>query len=143
MTDPNSMIPPQVAAVVAQDQRILDVFGMEITAAADGECTMRCVVPENLINAAGFAHGSIAFSLMDTACAYALGSLAIRGVTINGSTTYVSGAEAGSVLNTKVWVVSRTRRIVSLQGEVFIDTDEGEKLAAHGSFVFQLIEVRT
>ncbi|MGI9324447.1 MAG: PaaI family thioesterase [Pseudomonadales bacterium] len=143
MTDLISDIPPRVAAVVAQDQSILDVFGMRVMSAQDGACEINCVVPETLINAAGFAHGSIAFSLMDTACAYALGSLDIRGVTLNGNTTYVRGAQAGSTLRARVSVVSRTRRIVSLRGEVFVESDAGSELAAHGTFVFQLIEVKT
>ena len=135
--------PSHVAEVIARDQSILDSFGMTVSGAKDGVCEIKCIVPETLVNAAGFAHGSIAYSLMDTACAYALGSLGVRGVTLNGNTTYVKGAQANSTLHGKVSVVSRTSRIVSLKGEVFLQTDTGVELAAHGNFIFQLIVVRT
>ena len=135
-------MPARVAELVAKDQSILDLFGMRVDSACDGVCEVSCVVPASLVNAAGFAHGSIAFSLMDTACAYALASVGVRGVTISGNTTYVKGAQADSVLLARATVVSRTRRVASLQGETFVETAEGRELAAHGSFVFQLIEVR-
>ena len=115
---------------------------MTVEAAHEGVCRLRATVPASLVNAAGFAHGGVAFALLDTACAYALGSLETRGVTINANTTFVKGAAAGSELEAVVNVVSRSRRVATLRGEVFL-LDDGERvLAAHGSFVFQLIEVR-
>mgnify|MGYP001297951105 CR=1 FL=1 len=116
---------------------------MQVKRAEDGVCEVTADVPVHLVNAAGFGHGSIAYSLMDTACAYAIGSLEVRGVTVNGSVTYVRGARGGDKLRGQVQVMSRTRRTATLRGEVFIEGEEGPQLAAHGSFVFQLIEVRT
>ncbi|MGI9555473.1 MAG: PaaI family thioesterase [Cyanophyceae cyanobacterium] len=143
MADLMSDISPRVAEAMTQDASILDNFGMRVVSAQDGACEISCVVSERLVNAAGFAHGSIAFALMDTACAYALGSLEIQAVTLNGNTTYVRGAQANSILRARVSVVSRTRRIASLRAEVSVETDHGPEVAAHGSFVFQLIEVRS
>ncbi len=134
-------IHPRVAQALEADQGILQVFGMSVETAHAGVCRLRATVPGALVNAAGFAHGSIAFALLDTACAYALGSLETRGVTVNANTTYVKGAAAGSELEAVVSVASRSRRVATLRGEVFL-LDDGERvLAAHGSFVFQLIEV--
>ena len=136
-------IHPRVEPVIAQDRGILESFGMQVKRAEDGVCEVTADVPVHLVNAAGFGHGSIAYSLMDTACAYAIGSLEVRGVTVNGSVTYVRGARGGDKLRGQVQVMSRTRRTATLRGEVFIEGEEGPQLAAHGSFVFQLIEVRT
>ena len=116
---------------------------MSVETAHAGVCRLRANVPASLVNAAGFAHGGVAFALLDTACAYALGSLEARGVTINANTTFVKGAAAGSELEAVVSVVSRSRRVATLRGEVFLLEDGESVLAAHGSFVFQLIEVRT
>ena len=121
---------------------------MQVIRASDGECEIGCIVPETLVNAAGFAHGAIAFALMDTACAYSLGTMELRGVTLNGNTTYVKGAEAGSKLLAMATIVSRTRRVVTLRAEVLL-ADAGAdsrteraagELAAHGTFVFQILQ---
>jgi len=138
MAEPD--IHPRVQAALAQDQGILDGFGMTLARARDGVCEFDCVVPEQMVNAAGFAHGAVAFALLDTACAYALSSTEARGVTLNANTTYIKGAQAGSVLRGSASVLSRTRRIATLRGEVHV-LDKGETvLAAHGTFVFQLID---
>ena len=139
MADSKGFIHPRVQLALAADQGILECFGMSVLRAEDGVCEIEAVVPQELVNAAGFAHGSLAFALLDTGCAYALGSLEVRGVTVNANTTYVKGATAGANMYAKVEVVSRSRRVASLRGEAFID----KELAAHGTFVFQLIEVKT
>ena len=94
--------------------------------------------PAEFVNASGFAHGSIAYSLLDTACAYALGSQECRGVTVHGDVNYVLGAKQGSQLLSRVVIASRSRRVASLTGEVFLLDGQEQKLAAHGSFIFQL-----
>ena len=112
---------------------------MQIVAADNGRCEMTSTVPAALINAAGFAHGSIAFSLLDTACAYAIGSRGVRGVTSNANLTYVRAATPGATLTGTVEIASQSQRVASLRGEV-VNSDGA--LIAHGTFVFQLIQVR-
>ena len=130
----------ELAEVLQADQGILDAFGMSVVSAEDGVCVIDCTVPSALVNAGGFAHGSIAFSIMDTACAYAIRSKGRRGVTSNANVTYVKGGEANSKLSGEVRVVSLTRRVASLRGEVHLhESGQSEPtLAAHGTFVFQL-----
>ena len=137
----DGQIHPRVRQALRLDQGILDAFGMTLVKALDGECEISCTVPPGLVNAAGFAHGSIAFALLDTGCAYALSSTGARGVTLNANTSYIKGAAAGSRLRAAVKLVSRTKRIATLRGEVFLEDAVEPLLAAHGSFVFQLIPV--
>jgi uncharacterized protein (TIGR00369 family) len=121
------------------DQGIMDTFGLEMLTIDQGVCEINCDVPGALINAKGFAHGSIAFAVMDTACAYALRSVGVSGVTIHGDTHFVRGAGAGDRLFARVEIVSRSRRVATLRGETFLVGTDGERqLSAHGSFVFQL-----
>ncbi len=137
------LIHPRVQKVLETDQGILDAFGMEVLEAREGLCRMRLEVPAHLVNASGFAHGSIAFSILDTGCAYALGSLEVRGVTINANTTFVRGAQAGSEIEAEITVVSQSTRLATLRGEMYLVEDGARTLAAHGTFVFQLIVPRT
>lgn len=131
-------IPADVQAVLADDDEIFRAFGMQLEKASAGVSVISCTVPGSLVNAGGFAHGSIAFALMDTAAAYAVHSTGARGVTSNANITYVKGAQGGSKLTAEVSIISRTRRVASLRGEVYLDTDGERVLAAHGTFLFQL-----
>ena len=134
-------IDPRVLQALEQDRGIVETFGLTLEKALDGRCEFSCVVPQSLVNAAGFAHGSVVFTLLDTGCAYALSSLGVRGVTLNANTTYIKAAQGGSRLTATASVVSRTRRTATLRGEVYL-ADGGEQLlAAHGSFVFQLLAI--
>lgn len=132
-------LPEELQAALKADQGILNTFGLSVVSVADGVCELECVVPDNLINAGGFAHGSIAFATMDTACAYALRSLGVSGVTTHGDTHFVRGAAAGDRLHVRVEVISRSRRTATLRGETYLCPAEGDRqLSAHGSFAFQL-----
>ncbi len=128
----------RVQRAMAGDQQILATFGIEVVQASDGLCEMSAIVPGSLINAAGFAHGSVAFSLLDTACAYALSSQGARGVTLNANVSYIRGCHAADQLRARTQVVSQTSRVATLRGELFVQ-GQTSVLAAHGSFVFQLI----
>ena len=136
----SSLIVERVQRVIEEDRGILDTFGMTVVKALDGECVITCKVPPHLVNASGFAHGSIAHAMMDTGCAYALGSTETRGVTIQGDVKYVRGGQADSRLQATVNLVSRTRRVATLRGEVVLLDSGSPELAAHGSFVFALRE---
>lgn len=138
MSQPTSQLSEHVVDAIADDQGILDAFGMKVVSAAEGQCEIHCLVPQSLVNAGGFAHGSIAFSLIDTAAAYAIRSTGSRGVTSTANITYVKGAVGGDCLEAQVIVLSQTRRVASLRGEVYLLKNGERMLAAHGSLVFQL-----
>lgn len=138
-----SHLPEDAQEALLADQGIMDTFGLSVLSIADGVCELACTVPDVLINAKGYAHGSIAFAAMDTACAYALRSLSVSGVTTHGDTHFVRGAASGDRLYVRVEVISRSRRTATLRGETFLEPDpslaDGERtLIAHGSFAFQL-----
>jgi uncharacterized protein (TIGR00369 family) len=141
--DTSSVIHPRVRTVLESDRGILETFGIVVHKAQHGVCELSGTVADNMVNASGFAHGSIAYALMDTACAYALGSIERRGVTVHGNVSYIKGAVAGSTFDTRVEVVSHGRRVATLRGEVYLLDSGQPELAAHGSFVFQLREETT
>ena len=137
MVDLDALSQETKDALVA-DQGILDTFGCTVVTIANGVCELACQVPDTLINARGYAHGSIAFAIMDTACAYALRSSGGGGVTVHGDTHFVKAAGQGDELFARVEVVTRTRSIATLRGETYLINDGRRELAAHGSFVFKL-----
>ena len=81
-------------------------------------------------------HGSVAYAVMDSACAYASASLKKLAVTVNGNVTYTRGTQAGAVLSVRAKLLSQGKRVMTFHTD---RTDERQRLIAHGSFVFQII----
>ena len=130
---------PNTTSLMQRDQSVLELFGISVQQAHDGHCRLHAQVTEQLVNGAGFAHGALAFALLDTACAYAVASLETLGVTVNANVSYVKGSQQGDQLDAQVSVVSRSKRLLTLTGEVH---NQDAQLVAHGSFMFQLLEPR-
>ena len=131
-----NQVHPNVLRVFGLDQGVADLFGYEVMQASDGQCVIRAVVSQQFVNAAGFGHGSLAFTLMDTASAYAVASTESMGVTVNANVTYVKSLSAGDEMMASSSILTRSKRMVSLRSEVLV----GESLVAHGTFMFQLLE---
>ena len=131
-----SKIHPNVERVFGLDRGIANLFGHEVVNASDGQCQIRTTVTEQFVNAAGFGHGSLAFTLMDTASAYAVASIESKGVTVNANVTYVKSVAAGDEMIAQSSILTRSKRMVSLRSEVMV----AEDLVAHGTFIFQLLE---
>jgi uncharacterized protein (TIGR00369 family) len=125
--------------LIQGDTAIRENFGIEVLSADAGHSELALVVTDAWVNAAGFTHGSVAYAMMDSACAYACGSLDVLGLTTSGNVTYVRGSQAGARLRATAKVVSQSRRVMTFTTEV---VDDQERLLAHGSFVFQLVEMR-
>ena len=132
-----SEIVPDAQELIGLDRSVRERFALKVHHAAQGECRLSATIDEGWLNGAGFLHGSVAYALMDSASAYACASQGVRGVTTNGNITYVKGGNAGAKLFASAEVVSQSRRVMSLKGEVM---DHQGQLLAHGTFLFQLQE---
>ena len=128
-------IHPNVNRVFELDQGVAKLFGYEVIEASDGSCCIAARVSNEFVNAAGFGHGSLAFTLMDTASAYALASTESMGVTVNANVTYVKAVSAGDVIKACASIFEGSNRMVSLRSEARVD----EVVVAHGVFLFQLL----
>ena len=125
--------------LIQGDTTIRENFGIEVLSADAGNAELALAVTDAWVNAAGFTHGSVAYAMMDSACAYACASLDVLGLTTSGNVTYVRGSQAGIRLRATAKVVSQSRRVMTFTTEV---VDDQQRLLAHGSFVFQLVENR-
>lgn len=130
-----SAIVPSAQELIDSDKSIQEHFSIQVHHAANGECRLSAKVDRVWLNGAGFVHGSVAYALMDSASAYACASKGVRGLTINGTVTYVRGSQAEAELVATAKVLNQSRRVMSLGAEV---TNAQGELLAHGSFLFQL-----
>ena len=132
----SDQVHPNVERVFGLDEGVANLFGYEVEQASEGQCVIRAIVSKQFVNAAGFGHGSLAFTLMDTASAYAVASTESMGVTVNANVTYIRPVSAGDEMLASSSILTRSKRMVSLRSEVLVD----ESLIAHGTFMFQLLE---
>ncbi len=132
----SDQVHPNVERVFSLDEGVANLFGYEVEQASEGQCVIRAIVSKQFVNAAGFGHGSLAFTLMDTASAYAVASTESMGVTVNANVTYVKPVSAGDEMLASSSILTRSKRMVSLRSEVLVDGS----LIAHGTFMFQILE---
>lgn len=126
-----------IEEVLERDRGILEHFGMHFVSLEEGRCELAATVRPELINAAGLAHGGLLFAIADSASAYATGSLGTRGATIASSFNFSRAAKAGMALRCVATVLTRSRRLVTLESRV---SDAGTgALLAHGTFTFMLL----
>ena len=76
-----------VAAMLARDA-FTRWMGAELVAVRAGHCTLRMRVREDMLNGFGVAHGGIAFSLADSAMAFACNSTGQVTVAIDNAISY-------------------------------------------------------
>lgn len=126
-------------AVLEADADILRHFGMTFVSAAEGRAEMRLSVRPELVNAAGFAHGGLLFTLADTCAAYAVGSGGQRGATVASSFSFLRAARGGMEVRGTAWTVHRGRRLATVQTEVR-DGSADDMLLATGTLTFALLE---
>ena len=129
-------IHPSAQEVLDGDAQIRERYGVVVTRALEGACELNLVVDQGWINAAGYTHGSVAYAVMDSACAYASASLKKLAVTVNGNVTYTRGTQEGARLSVSAQLLSQSKRVMTFNARI---VDERERLIAHGSFVFQII----
>jgi|TARA_B110000971_G_scaffold188223_1_gene197855 acyl-CoA thioesterase len=130
---------PLLDELIQGDKEIHANFGIEVLGVHEGACELAMVVSSAWVNAAGFTHGSVAYALMDSACAYACASLDVLGLTTSGNVTYVRGSAEGARIRATAQVASQSRRVMTFTTQVI---DQEDQLLAHGSFVFKLVEKR-
>lgn len=86
-------------------------LGIEVTALTPGHCTCRLTVRAEMVNGFGFAHGGIAFSLADSALAFASNSYGQVNVSIDNAISYPAPVHAGDVLTASAVEETRSNRL--------------------------------
>ena len=122
--------------VIAHDAALLDLYRMAVVETGDGYCALSATPREELVNSAGVTHGSLAFTLADTAAAYAMASRGLHAVTINAAMSYTAPARSDEILSVRAEIRTSGRRLAAVQAEVH----SGERMVAHGTFQFSILQ---
>jgi len=73
-------------------------LGIERLVVENGRCTLRMKVRKEMLNGFGILHGGIAFSLADSALAFASNSHGRKSVSIEASMSYISQVKEGEII---------------------------------------------
>ena len=104
--------------------------GIKLTELADNYASCRVELTPEAMNAQGFAHGGIVFSICDVAAGYAAASIDRRLVTQAANISFLRPA-VGSYLIAKAEPIKVGKSISVVEAKVF---DDQERLVAHSTF---------
>ncbi len=121
--------------VIAADEALLATFGMALDDVGENSIAVTAVPPDSLVNSLGVAHGSLLFTVADTAAAYALANRGLRGATIGSSMSFSRPARAGIPVRAEAIISTQGRTLATVQSTV---TSAGRTVAL-GTFQFYLI----
>ncbi len=128
MTDENNL-PKKVAQQLSeQDQKLLDLLGIELVEIEENRCVTRLIVRDDLANSGGVVQGGIVFALADQALAYACMSCNTAGLTLSANITFTRGAAVGDTI-TATAEVSFDGGGRTLTGRVDIINQDGTTIA--------------
>lgn len=103
-----------IANKVVEQMLLTDHFtkhmGMELLEVKDGYSRIKMVVTKNMLNAFGIAHGGAAFSLADSAFAYACNYDGKVTVALDISVSYPKAAKENDILIAEAKQMNKTNR---------------------------------
>ena len=114
MSDAQKLAERVVGGMMAKDA-FRQWLGIEIVAIAPDASTVRMTVRPEMVNGFGVAHGGIAYSLADSALAFASNAHGHITVAIDNSISYPAPVNVGDVLTATAVMESTSRRLSFLK----------------------------
>jgi len=119
-----------VKAMLAKDE-FSQWLGIEALEIAPRRSTLRMTVRQEMVNGFGVGHGGIAYSLADSALAFACNTRGTVNVAIDNSMSYPAPVRVGDVLTAKATLESESNKlgfyriIVTNQSDVVVAVFRG------------------
>lgn len=108
----------RVVAAMMRSDAMSRWLGIEILEVAPLRCTCRLTVREEMVNGFGVAHGGIAFSLADSAFAFACNTQGHVTVSIENSVTYPAAVYPDDILTATAAEEAASNRLSYYRVEV-------------------------
>ncbi|HEY6220330.1 MAG TPA: hotdog fold thioesterase [Gemmatimonadaceae bacterium] len=123
-----------VAGMMARDE-FSRWLGIEVVRVAPNASTTRMTVRKEMVNGFGVAHGGIAYSLADSALAFAANTHGNVTVAIDNGITYPAPINTGDVITAVAELVSTTKRLSFFR--VTVTNQKSETVAAFKGTVYK------
>ena len=127
------------AQKVLAENPFLNLLGIEVEQIGEGEAICRLRAQEKHMRAGAFLHGGATATLIDTAMAFAVGSIlgnVMNAVTADLTIHYLRPVQAGEII-AKARVVRVGKRLLTVSADVF---DADERLAATAISIYSRTE---
>ncbi len=110
-------------------------LGIRVESVSQGFCRISLTLRQEMLNGFGIAHGGIAFSLADSALAFASNSHNIKSLVLNTSMSFTTPAREGDVLTAVAEEVNLTKSTGIY--DVSVTNQDGKKVAVFRGTVFR------
>lgn len=114
-------------------------LGIELVVVEEGYAKIKMTVREEMLNGFGIAHGGIAFSLADSALAFASNGHGQKAVSTNTSITHFKGTKAEDVLTAETHQHNIGEKIAHYQ--VIITNQNEEQVAVFNGSVYRTSKI--
>ena len=135
----NNSIPEQVVAKMMDQDYFSQWLGISVKSISPGACSMEMRVRKEMLNGFGIAHGGIAFSLADSALAFASNSRNKKSLVINTSVSFTSAVKEDDILIATASETSVTNRLGIYQ--VVVTRQDESKVLIFTGTVFRKDEL--
>lgn len=128
-------IPVKVVDTMMAHDYFSQWLGIRVESVSQGFCRISLTLRKEMLNGFGIAHGGIAFSLADSALAFASNSHNKKSLVLDTSMSFTSPAREGDVLTAVAEELNSTRSTGIY--DVWVTNQEGKKIAVFRGTVFR------
>lgn len=114
-------------------------LGITVNTIGEGVCTLSMTVRKEMLNGFGISHGGVAFSVADSALAFASNSRNRKSVVINTSVSFTSAVQEGDELVASAEEMNVTNRLGIYQ--VTVTRKDGKNVLIFTGTVFRKDEL--
>ena len=104
-------IPWKIVNKMFQKDTFSQWLGIEIVDVSEGYCQIKMIVRKEMLNGFHIAHGGIAYSLADSALAFASNSHGRKSLSVETSISHMVSIKAGDILTAMTKELSRSDKI--------------------------------
>ena len=103
-------LPEKVVNKMINGDAFSQWLGINILEINEGNCTLEMTVRDEMTNGFNIAHGGIAYSLADSALAFAANSYGIQSMSIETSISHTKKVKSGDVLKAVTKEINKTHK---------------------------------
>ena len=85
-------------------------LGIKVIEISEGKCTLEMTVRDEMTNGFNIAHGGIAYSLADSALAFAANSYGIQSMSIETSISHTKKVKSGDILKAITKEINKSKK---------------------------------
>ena len=114
----------KVYEIMMQNDYCTKWLGAELVELVEGKCILTMKIRKEMLNGFGTLHGGMAYTLADSALAFAANSYGRMSPLINGSMSYAKGAVEGDVLRAEAQVISISNKKADIDVTVYCNDEK-------------------